>query len=279
LDRYLQPVPIGITGALYIAGDGLARGYQNRPELTAEKFFARSFNGESSMRLYSTGDLARYRADGNIEFIGRMDNQVKIRGYRIELGEIESVLSQHGKVRESVVLAHEDAKHGIHPEIPNSEIIDQGVRRQLVAYIIPVGGELAVSELYNFLKAKLPDYMVPSAFVMVECFPLTPNGKVDRKMLSLRNDARSKSVESLVEPRTEIQHLVAQIWRDVLRLDRLGVNQNFFDLGGHSILAIQVITRMSNILRKRIPLRYLFDSPTIAGLAAKLQGSLRSGRK
>ena len=280
LDRHLQALPIGVVGDLYIGGHGLARGYLNRPELTAEKFIAHPFNDEPRTRIYSTGDLARYRADGNIEFLGRMDNQVKIRGYRIELGEVESLLNQHPNVKENVVLAQKDAKHEMrNPEAPNSEIINQSLGKQLVAYIVPAVQKLAVSELYSFLKEKLPDFMVPSAFVMLEALPLTPNGKVDRQALPLPDDARIKVAESFVEPLTEIEHSIAQIWREVLRRDKVGVNDNFFELGGHSLVAIQVISRVRDIFAKKVSLRVLFETPTVAGLAAKLQGTIRRGRK
>jgi amino acid adenylation domain-containing protein len=278
LDRHLQPLPIGVAGDLYIGGHGLARGYLNLPELTAEKFIAYSFNGEPSTRIYSTGDLARYRADGNIEFLGRLDNQVKIRGYRIELGEIESVLNQHPKVKESVVLTQTNVKHEMrNPEASNSETVNQSLGKQLVAYIVPAVRKLSVSELNSFLKGKLPDFMVPSGFVMLEALPLTPNGKVDRQALPLPDNGGIKATEDFVEPLTEIEHSIARIWREVLRLDKVGVNDNFFELGGHSLLAIQVISRVRDIFHKQVSLRGLFESPTVAGLAAKLERTIRKG--
>jgi acyl-coenzyme A synthetase/AMP-(fatty) acid ligase/acyl carrier protein len=249
LDRHQQPVPIGVAGELHIGGAGLARGYLNRPELTREKFIANPFSADPLSRLYKTGDLARFLPDGNIEFIGRIDNQVKIRGYRIELGEIEAVLGQHPSVQSSTVVVREDAP----------------VDRRLVAYIVENKGSSAEAlELRGYLKNKLPDYMVPSAFVFMDALPLTPNGKIDRSKLPM---PESSQRSEFVAPRTPVEQNIAQIWAEVLRVDRVGIDDNFFDLGGHSLLATQVISRMRGVFNYDIPLRSLFEAPTVEDLA------------
>jgi amino acid adenylation domain-containing protein len=253
LDTYLQPVPIGIPGDLYIGGDGLAMGYLNRPELTSEKFIPNPFSDNSNSRLYRTGDRAKYLADGNIEFLGRIDDQIKIRGHRIELGEIEATLIQHPAVKDSVLV---------------SRARDSLAEESLVAYVVQKQQPApSVTELCNYLKEKLPEYMIPSMFVMLESLPLTANGKVDRNALPPPDGERPLLDQSLVEPRTEIEELVAQVWREVLKLDKLGVHDNFFDLGGHSLLATRVIARLRNNYSVDIALRKLFELPTVAGLA------------
>ncbi len=250
LDEYLQPVPVGVTGELYIGGEGLARGYQNRPDLTAEKFIDNIFSQQPQARLYKTGDLVRYLPDGNIEFLGRIDNQVKIRGFRIELGEIEAILSQHSEVKDNVVVVRE-YKLG---------------DKRLVAYIAanPI---LSTSEIRNFLKDKLPDYMIPSAFVQLDNLPLTPNGKIDRRSLAALVSSNIELTETFVAPRTAVEEILAKIWVKILRLERVGIHDNFFELGGHSLLATQVISRLREAFRIELPLRCLFESPTIAQLA------------
>jgi len=264
LDRYLKPVPVGVPGELHIGGSGLARGYLNRAELTEKKFIRDPFSTEPSARLYKTGDLARYLSDGNIEYLGRLDHQVKIRGFRIELGEIESVLSQHQAVREAVVMVRED---------------EPGDRR-LVAYLVPKQDSIpTVSKLRNLLKSKLPDYMMPSAFVELDAFPLTPNGKVDRKALPVPDHDRSQSEKEYVAPRTPVEEVVAGIWADVLKLDQVNVHDDFFDLGGHSLLATQVISRLRNSLKVDLPLRLLFEQPTVAGLAEQIDTLLWVGER
>ena len=252
LDAHLQPVPIGIAGELYIGGDGLARGYLNRPELTAEKFIPSPFSDDPNSRLYRTGDLARYLSDGSIEFLGRIDNQVKIRGFRIELGEIEAILSQHLFVRETVVLAREDS--------PGD--------KRLVAYVVSNQDQVCTgSALRNFLKEKLPEYMVPSGFVFLDALPLTPNGKVDRKALPAPDQSRPELEQSVVAPRTPIEEIIAEIWAEVLKLGKVGIHDNFFDLGGHSLLATQIISRVRDAFQMDIPLRTLFEKPTVEELA------------
>jgi amino acid adenylation domain-containing protein len=255
LDQYLHMVPIGVPGELFISGDCLARGYLNRPDLTDEKFIPNPFSHEPGALMYCTGDMARYLPDGNIEFMGRIDLQVKIRGFRIELGEIETVLRQHPAVRETAVIAQEDRRGD----------------KRLVAYVVfNQRATILTSESRSFLKEKLPDYMVPSAFVSLDVLPLTLNGKVDRKALSVHDPERSGLEDSFVAPRTPIEEVLAGIWCEVLGLKKVGINDNFFELGGHSLLATQVMSRLRNAFQVEIPLRILFETPTVAGLAMAL---------
>ena len=259
LDQYLQPAPIGVPGVLCIGGDGLARGYLNRPQLTAERFIPNPFNPEPGALLYRTGDWARYRADGVIEFLGRKDQQVKIRGFRIELGEIEATLGRHPSVREAVVLARSD---------------EPGEKR-LVAYVVPM--ELPgppISELRSFLRERLPDYMLPLAFVTLEALPLTPNGKVDRNSLPAPARVRALEQNAFVAPRTPVEEVLAGLWAELLGIERVGIHDNFFELGGHSLVATQLISRIRNSLRVELPLRALFEQPTVAGLATMITASL-----
>ncbi|BAY50145.1 amino acid adenylation domain protein (plasmid) [Scytonema sp. HK-05] len=252
LDSHLQPVPIGVTGELYIGGAGVARGYLNRPELTQEKFILNPFSQQQGARLYKTGDLARYLPDGNIEFLGRIDHQVKIRGFRIELGEIEALLSQHPSVKQVLVIDRED--------VPGD--------KRLVAYIVHDQEQVPkVSELRSLLKEKLPDYMVPSAFVMLEAMPLTPNGKVNRKALPAPDTLRPDLEETFVAPRTSTEEVLAEIWTQVLRQKQVGVYDNFFDLGGHSLIATQLLFRVQNTFKLELPLHALLETPTVAGMA------------
>ncbi|MFP5273889.1 amino acid adenylation domain-containing protein [Coleofasciculus sp.] len=262
LDRYQQPVPIGVPGELHIGGAGLARGYLNRPDLTQEKFIPNSLGNELGERLYKTGDKVRYLSDGNIEYLGRIDNQVKIRGFRIELGEIEAVLSQHPGVRETVVIARVN---------PTGD-------KQLVAYVVLHQEEApTISDLRRFLKEQLPDYMVPSAFVTLESLPLTPNGKVDRRALP-EPELRPELELTFVAPRTPIEEMLASIWACVLGIEKVGVHDNFFELGGHSLLAAQVISRVRDTMSVELPLRSLFEAPTVASLAQQVENSLHSGQ-
>ncbi len=252
LDRHLQPVPIGVPGELCIGGDGLARGYLNRPDLTEEKFIPNSIAEAqltSSKKLYKTGDLGRYLPDGNIEFIGRIDNQVKIRGFRIELAEIEVVLTQHPQVGDAIVIARED-KPGI---------------KSLAAYVISEGKQLTSSELRSFLKEKLPDYMIPASFTVLEAFPITPNGKVDRRALPVPSEFNDST--GFVSPRTHAEKILVKIWQDVLRLKQVCIHDNFFELGGDSIIGIQIIARANQAGLKLTP-KQLFQHQTIAELAA-----------
>jgi amino acid adenylation domain-containing protein len=263
LDSHLQPVPIGVHGEIYIGGDCLARGYLNRGELTTERFIRNPFSDDPDARLYRTGDRARYRPDGNIEFLGRLDNQVKIRGHRIELGEIESVLNQHPSVKEAVVVAFSDLKD----ETRETESGIGKLGKELVAYIVSYEEQLKISELRNFLKQKVPDYMIPSAFVFLNALPLTPNGKVDRSKLPPPDDSRPSLEQGFVAPRSEIEEMVAQVWREVLKVEKVGVHDNFFDLGGHSLLATRVVARLRKYFNIDLSLRKLFELPTVAGLA------------
>ncbi|MBW4456089.1 MAG: amino acid adenylation domain-containing protein [Nostoc indistinguendum CM1-VF10] len=258
LDRQLQPVPIGVPGELYIGGVGLAHGYLNRPDLTEEKFIPNPFSHKEGARLYKTGDLARYLSDGNIEYLGRIDHQVKIRGFRIELGEIEAVLSQHPEVRETVVIARED----------------QPGNKRLVAYLVPNREEPAISELRGFLNEKLPEYMVPNAFVILDTLPLMPNGKVDRRAL-LAPDIGLSRKASFVAPQTPTEKVIAGIIAEVLGLKLVGIHDNFFELGGHSLLATQVISRVREAFSVELPLRRLFESPTIAQLSEPIETARR----
>ncbi|GAB4190172.1 MAG: non-ribosomal peptide synthetase [Coleofasciculaceae cyanobacterium] len=320
LDRYLQPVPVGIPGELHIGGVGLARGYLNRPELTDEKFipnpFAQGkaegkgqraegiypeidspsplaneqskgynlrqppmapvpcgnleqrdgygFPSEQNLlssalhllpsleRLYKTGDLARYLPDGTIAFLGRLDNQVKIRGFRIELGEIEAVLVQHPMVRDVVVLAREEGD----------------TQKQLVGYVVPNGtGIPTTDELRSYLKEQLPDYMVPSIFVLLEALPLLPNGKVNRRALPAPEGVRPTLAAAYEAPRSEVERAIATVWRDVLHLEKVGIHDNFFDLGGHSLLIVQVHSKLREIFNSNLSVVELFQNPTISALA------------
>ncbi|BAY23229.1 amino acid adenylation [Calothrix sp. NIES-2100] len=252
LDQNLQPVPVGVQGELHIGGDSLAQGYLNRPELTAEKFISHPFSDEPTARLYKTGDLARYRSDGTIEFIGRIDHQVKIRGFRIELGEIEAVLSQHPQVKECVVIA-------------NNDQLDS---QQLQAYIVfHQQQNVDNSELRRFLKQKLPEYMIPSTFFQVETIPLTPNGKIDRLALNRLGVLINNIEVNIVPPRNPIEKLLASIWAEVLNLKQVGIYDNFFELGGNSLLAMQLLNRVNEAFSLELPLRSLFECSTIAELS------------
>ncbi|HIP95963.1 MAG TPA: amino acid adenylation domain-containing protein, partial [Anaerolineae bacterium] len=259
LDSHLQPVPIGVPGEVHIGGVGLARGYLNRPDLTAERFIPDPFTplagggtGGVGARLYKTGDLARYLPGGNIEFLRRIDHQVKVRGFRIELGEVEAVLEEDPGLREVVVLAQED---------------EPGHKR-LVAYVVPEGeAPPNVSELRSFLQEKLPEYMVPSAYVVLDALPLTPSGKVDRQALPAPDQTRPDLESVYVAPQTREERILADIWAQVLGVERVGIYDDFFELGGDSILSIQVIARANQTGLQLTP-RQLFQAPTIAGLAA-----------
>jgi len=264
VDRHLQPVPVGVPGELYIGGDGLARGYLNRSELTSEKFIANPFSDDPTARLYKTGDLARYLGDGNIEFLGRIDHQVKVRGYRIELGEIESVLNEHADVSESVVVARED---------------EPGDQR-LVAYLVGRESETpSISELRGFLKEKLPEYMVPTAFVVLEKLLLTPSGKVDRRALPAPERSRLDLEDKYQPPRTPIEEMLAAIWADILGLEQVGIRDNFFELGGHSLIATRVMARVSDTFDTRVLLRDFFERPTVAELAELVSAAKKQHRE
>ena len=249
LDQNLQPVPIGIPGELHIGGAGLARGYLNRKQLTNEKFISNPISSSKSSRLYKTGDLARYLPDGNIEFLGRIDYQVKIRGFRIELGEIEAVLAQHPLVKSSAVIVRE---------------IQPG-NKQLVAYVVTEDHSNIQQDLRSFLKQNLPDYMLPAFFVRLAELPLTPTGKINRRALSALMLELNHEIDYIL-PRNPLEQKLAEIWCQVLGLEKVSVEENFFDLGGHSLATIQIISRIRETLKIDLPLQYLFTEPTIAGL-------------
>ena len=258
LDSHLQPVPIGISGELYIGGEGLARGYLNRPDLTAEKFISNPFSPNSKSRLYKTGDLARYLPDGHIEYLGRIDYQIKLRGFRIELGEIETALLQHPEVKEGVVIVREDTSNENH----------------LVGYIVAETGQdslQVISQLRRFLKQQLPDFMVPTIFMALEAMPLTPNGKVDRKALPEPDASRPELEANYVAPRTPIEQQIADIWMQVLNVKRVGIYDNFFELGGYSLVGIQVVSRVRQALQVEILMSNLFELPTVADLAQRVE--------
>jgi len=262
LDEALRPVPIGVRGELYIGGDGVARGYLNRPELTADRFVPDPFGQAPGARFYKTGDVARYRPDGCIEVLGRSDFQVKIRGFRIELGEIEASLLAHPGLRQAAALARED-KPG---------------EKQLVAYFV-AAEESAPSfdDLRRFLKEKLPEYMVPSAFVAMQSLPLTPNGKLDRTALPAPGRQRQLQ-EAYVPPRSATECAIVEIWRSVLDLEKIGIHDDFFELGGHSLLATQVVARLRKHFGLQLPLHYMFESPTVIEMADRIE-ALRWARE
>jgi len=257
LDANLQPVPLGVAGELYIGGDSLARGYLNQPELTAQRFINHPFN-DGEQRLYKTGDRVRYLSDGNLEFLGRLDDQVKIRGYRIELGEISTTLSEHPAVRESLVIAREETS----------------TEKRLVAYIVPKSQSVSDHDFRNFLKTKLPEYMIPSSFVILKSLPLTANGKLDRNALPAPEEVASRET-TFIAPRTPTEEVLAGIWAQLLGVPQVSINDNFFDLGGHSLLATQVISRIRTTFGIEIPLLQLFESANLAALAAQIEIAMR----
>ncbi|HVG20491.1 MAG TPA: amino acid adenylation domain-containing protein, partial [Blastocatellia bacterium] len=259
LDPQFQPVPVGVPGELHVGGVGVARGYLYRPELTTAAFIPNPFSGEPGARLYKTGDLARHRVDGNIEFLGRADHQVKVRGFRIELGEIETVLGGHEAVREAVVVAREDAPG----------------EKRLVAYVTTDGRAPTASELRAFLKEKLPEYMLPSAFVVMDAMPLTATGKVNRGAVPAPERARPELSESYIASRTPIEDVLASMWAQLFGIERVGIHDNFFELGGHSLLATQMVSRVRSAFHIELPLRALFESPTIAGLAKRIEEAMK----
>jgi amino acid adenylation domain-containing protein len=254
LDPWLNPVPVGVAGELYVGGIGLARGYINRPDLTAERFLPDPLGKRPGARLYRTGDLVRYRPDGTIEFLERIDSQVKIRGFRIELGEIETSLSTHPAVGDVIVLARED----------------DADEKMLVAYLVPAqSSSVSVHELRSYLQQRLPHYMIPSDFVWMEQFPLTLNGKVDRRRLPTPSHGQPE--EQVIAPRTAVERSLAKIWQDVMHSGPLSINANFFELGGYSLQATQIIARIRHALAVEVPLHYFFQTPTVAALAEYIE--------
>jgi len=256
LDAAGQPVPLGVAGELHIGGAGVAAGYVGRPDETADRFVTPLFAEGVGGRLYRTGDRVRHLADGNLEFLGRVDDQVKIRGFRIEPGEVRGVLETHPGVRECIVLASEDSSGD----------------RRLVAYVVPAA-PVSNEDLRQWLKARLPDYMVPSAFVALKSLPLTANGKVDRNALPAPE--KSAAERPYLPPRTASEQTVADTWKEVLRLERIGAEDNFFDLGGHSLLLTQVVSRLRKVFKRELPIRWFFEVPTVAGLAGRIDAAER----
>jgi amino acid adenylation domain-containing protein len=260
LDAQLQPVPIGVGGELYIGGHGVARGYYHRPELTAEKFVVDPFAADASARMYRTGDVARYLADGNVQYLGRTDFQVKIRGFRIELGEIETVLAKHPAVQQAIVAAR----------------VDSPGDKRLVAYVVPQGGQhLGVSEMRAQVKHSLPDYMVPSVFVELDALPLTPNGKVDRKALAKR-EIEAFTSGAVVEARDPLEKQLLEVWKAILRTPNVGITDNFFHLGGHSLMAARLLAEVEKTVGRNIPLAALFRGPTVESMAKLLREGTES---
>src|SRR6185369_7435110 len=254
-DEALQPMPVGVAGQLLLAGDGLARGYIGRPDLTAERFLPNPFSPEGGARLYVTGDLARYRADGQIEFLGRADSQLKLRGFRIEPGEIETRLREHPSVREAIVIATTE--------------VDPDDKR-LVAYVVTADSGASENDLRGYLRGTLPEYMIPSAFVLMNAFPLTPNGKIDRRALPLPDRATKRDSE-LTAPRDLLELQLIEIWKDVLRREQVGLRDNFFELGGHSLLAMRLVDKVERLVEQKLPLSILFQGATVEQVAATLR--------
>jgi thioesterase domain-containing protein/acyl carrier protein len=262
LDTALQPVPIGVPGEVYVGGDGVARGYWNRPGLTAQRFLPDTFSEAAGAKLYRTGDLARYRPDGSIEYLGRKDHQVKIRGQRVELGEVETALRTHPEIREAAAT--------LRAHTPGDN--------RIVAYFVP-SGERAPSPraLRTHLASKLPDYMVPSAFVPLAAFPRTPSGKIDRRRLPSPGEGRLDLDKDYVAPETDTEQKLVKIWERALRVQPVGVTDNFFELGGHSLLAVRLFAQIEKAFGGRIPLATIFRAPTVRELAAVLEEGNWSG--
>ncbi|TRU30638.1 MAG: amino acid adenylation domain-containing protein, partial [Microcystis aeruginosa Ma_MB_S_20031200_S102] len=268
LDQHLQLVPVGVPGEMYVGGAGVTKGYLNRPELTTERFISSPFEkdevipptplnkgGNEPSKLYKTGDLARYLPKGELEYLGRIDNQVKIRGFRIELGEIEALLASHPQIWETVVIVRDDTTGD----------------KRLVAYIVPQSEKtITINEIRQFLKAKLPGYMIPNAFVILDTLPLTANGKIDRRALPPPESSIETS-DKYVAPRNPIEDILVTVWSEVLKVEKVGINDNFFELGGHSLLATKLVAQIRDRLKVELPLRQLFNSATLAELAQGIE--------
>ncbi|MEP7340411.1 MAG: amino acid adenylation domain-containing protein, partial [Acidobacteriota bacterium] len=260
LDDQFNPVPIGVTGELYAAGDGLARGYSGQPELTAERFLPNPFSDKPGARMYRTGDLVCYLPDGKLEFLGRRDQQIKLRGFRIELGEIEAALRQHPQVRQAAAVVRTSG---------------MDASRQLLAYVVTDGnGAPSAVELRSFLKERVPEYLIPAAFIAVESLPLTPNGKLDRRALADRELASTAADAPQTAPSTPVEELLASLCAAVLKVERVGVNDDFFALGGHSLLAMQLISRIRDAFKVELPVRSLFEAPTVTSMAVEIEKML-----
>jgi acyl-CoA synthetase (AMP-forming)/AMP-acid ligase II/acyl carrier protein len=262
LDPNRQPVPIGISGELYIGGDGLALGYHGREELTAEKFVGDPFTPAAKARLYRTGDLVRWRETGTLEFLGRIDQQVKLRGFRIELGEVEAVLDSHPDVSAAVAIVREDS--------PGDQ--------RLIAYVVPAAKAAPdIEQLRRECKAKLPPFMVPSAFVTVTAFPTTANGKLDRQALPAPDGSRPSLEREYAAPETPVEETLATIWGEVLGVEQIGLHDDFFDLGGHSLLAVKMVSHVQECFGIDVPLHVVFEHPTMRELAAAIGLALLDG--
>jgi acyl carrier protein len=265
VDENREPVPIGMRGQIFVGGDNLARGYLNRPDLTAERFVPNWLAPERSPRLYRTGDLGRFRHNGEIEYLGRVDSQVKLRGLRIELGEIESVLATHAGVREAVVM-----------------VGGEGEQQKLAAYLVlkeDVESAPSAGELRRYLRTRLPEHMVPVSYWQLEALPLLPSGKVNRSALVGCGGRALVDHEELAAPRNEVEEKLADIWRELLEAEQVGIEQNFFELGGHSLLVLQLTARIRRIFEVELPVRSVFEAPTIAGLAMEVQKAEAMGLK
>jgi acyl carrier protein len=259
LDTHLNPVPANVIGEIYLAGDGLAQGYLRRPELTAEKFIQPDF----SPLLYKTGDRALYRHDGNLEFLGRTDHQIKIRGFRVELGEVEAAIAQHPLVETAVVIVR---------ELDSSSLTETLHERQLIGYIVPkIDAKLTERDLRLFLKQALPAYMVPAALIMLDMLPLTANGKVDQKALPSPESSVATEISPNIAPTTSLESSLVELWTQLLGRKQIGIHDNFFELGGHSLLATQLVSRIRDRFHVELPLRSLFEKPTIAELAQTVE--------
>jgi acyl carrier protein len=250
-----SPVPVGVTGEVFIGREGVARGYLGRPDLTGENFIPDPFSDEPGARLYRTRDRARYLSDGKIEFLGRLDHQVKIRGFRIELGEIESALREHPAVKEAVAVV----------KSANDE-------KYIAAYVVPVSEPApAAAELRTFLKQRLPEYMAPSTFVLLDQLPLTATGKLDRAALPEPNHSHRERGSALTAPRNAVEEALVEIFTEVLGIEKIGIHDNFFDFGGHSLLATRVVALIRKMFNTELPLRNFFENPTVAEIAEFLK--------
>jgi acyl carrier protein len=272
LDRYAQLVASGVAGEIYVGGAGVSSGYLNRAELTAQKFTPDPFASLPGARLYRSGDLASYVPNGDIEYLGRIDNQVKIRGFRIELGEIESELAKHPSVREAVVLALDrpGQQASSHSGVDSNRDPARG-DKQLVAYVVCGQGPAAsIGELRRHMEERLPSYMVPSSYVTLRALPLTVNGKVDYKALPAPDEVRPELDITFIAPRTPVEEELARIWGQFLRVEPIGIYDNFFQLGGHSLLLTQLASRVSEVFRVDVPLAAFFENPTVAQMTAAI---------
>jgi acyl carrier protein len=284
LDDAGSPSPLGIPGELYVGGAGLARGYEGRPDLTAERFLPDPFGDEPGGRLYRTGDLVRHLSDGALQFLSRLDQQVKVRGFRIELEEIEAVLRQYQALRDAVVVPLEAKKKGTEstteaggspdsPDSPDSRYQRQRQYQRLAAYVVVRPGEPApqAAALRAFLKERLPEYMIPHGIVTLPELPLTPNGKVDRRALAAAGGEAFAPEVPYVAPRNPIEGRLVEIWKELLEVDRVGVQDSFFDLGGHSLLTTRLISRVRDAFQIEVPLQTFFEEPTVAGLGQSIE--------